>query len=158
MFISLEPFILALDTDTIDLSILSMNSAKGMRSFFRLRVEKSFILLHILWHFNWFWGDKNKVQPQPQTDNSTCPICAREEGIHWPTCPNDPAGPRPMTEEQIMAAALSDPDAQPLTEEDLKRMKPHKPHHMIEIREQLTDAVKTDDEPGRMKSKRLRKK
>lgn len=28
-----------------------------------------------------------------------------------------------MTEEEIHAAALSDPDAQPLTEEDFKRMK-----------------------------------
>jgi putative transcriptional regulator len=31
--------------------------------------------------------------------------------------------PRGMTEEEIMAAALSDPDAQPLTSEDMKRMK-----------------------------------
>ena len=30
---------------------------------------------------------------------------------------------RPMTEEAIHAAALSDPDEQPLTEEQLKRMK-----------------------------------
>lgn len=30
---------------------------------------------------------------------------------------------RPMTEDEIHAAALSDPDAQPLTEEQLKRMK-----------------------------------
>jgi putative transcriptional regulator len=30
---------------------------------------------------------------------------------------------RPMTEEEIEAAALSDPDAQPLTEEDFARMK-----------------------------------
>lgn len=30
---------------------------------------------------------------------------------------------RPMTEEEIRAAALSDPDAQPLTEEQLKKMK-----------------------------------
>ena len=30
---------------------------------------------------------------------------------------------RPMTEEKIHAAALADPDAQPLTEDDLKRMK-----------------------------------
>jgi putative transcriptional regulator len=30
---------------------------------------------------------------------------------------------RPMTEEEIEAAALSDPDAQPLTKEDLARMK-----------------------------------
>jgi putative transcriptional regulator len=36
-----------------------------------------------------------------------------------------PAQPssREMTEEEIMAAALSDPDAQPLTSEDMKRMK-----------------------------------
>ncbi len=31
--------------------------------------------------------------------------------------------PRRMTEEEIYAAALSDPDAQPLTEAELKRMK-----------------------------------
>ena len=30
---------------------------------------------------------------------------------------------RPMTDEEIEAAALSDPDAQPLTEEDFARMK-----------------------------------
>jgi putative transcriptional regulator len=30
---------------------------------------------------------------------------------------------RPMTEEEVMAAALSDPDAQPMTPEDFKRMK-----------------------------------
>ena len=30
---------------------------------------------------------------------------------------------RPMSEEEVHAAALSDPDAQPLTEEDFKRMK-----------------------------------
>jgi putative transcriptional regulator len=30
---------------------------------------------------------------------------------------------RPMTEEEVHAAALADPDAQPLTEEQLKRMK-----------------------------------
>ena len=30
---------------------------------------------------------------------------------------------RPMTEEEIMAAALSDPDAQPLSDADFKRMK-----------------------------------
>lgn len=30
---------------------------------------------------------------------------------------------RPMTEEEIVAAALSDPDAQPRTDADLKRMK-----------------------------------
>jgi len=30
---------------------------------------------------------------------------------------------RPMTNEEIEAAALSDPDAQPLTEADFKRMK-----------------------------------
>jgi putative transcriptional regulator len=33
------------------------------------------------------------------------------------------SSPREMTEEEIMAAALSDPDAQPLTSEDMKRMK-----------------------------------
>lgn len=31
--------------------------------------------------------------------------------------------PRPMTPEAVEAAALADPDAQPLTEADLKRMK-----------------------------------
>ena len=30
---------------------------------------------------------------------------------------------RPMTDDEVMAAALSDPDAQPLTADDLKRMK-----------------------------------
>ena len=30
---------------------------------------------------------------------------------------------RPMTEEEVMAAALSDPDAQPMTPEDFKRAK-----------------------------------
>ena len=30
---------------------------------------------------------------------------------------------RPMTDEEVLAAALSDPDAQPLTPEDFKRMK-----------------------------------
>ncbi len=30
---------------------------------------------------------------------------------------------RPMTEEEVMAAALSDPDAQPLTPDDFKRMR-----------------------------------
>jgi putative transcriptional regulator len=30
---------------------------------------------------------------------------------------------RPMTEEEVMAAALSDPDAQPMTPEDFKRLK-----------------------------------
>src|SRR5262245_58597832 len=30
---------------------------------------------------------------------------------------------RPMSDEEVMAAALSDPDAQPLTPADLKRMK-----------------------------------
>ena len=30
---------------------------------------------------------------------------------------------RPMTDEEVMAAALSDPDAQPLTPEDFKRMR-----------------------------------
>jgi putative transcriptional regulator len=35
-----------------------------------------------------------------------------------------PPGPlTPMTEEEIHAAALADPDAQPLTEEDFARMK-----------------------------------
>jgi putative transcriptional regulator len=29
---------------------------------------------------------------------------------------------RPMTDEEVMAAALSDPDAQPLTADDLKRL------------------------------------
>jgi putative transcriptional regulator len=43
-----------------------------------------------------------------------------------------PAQPssREMTEEEIMAAALSDPDAQPLTSEDMKRMK-SRPHAFI---------------------------
>ncbi len=31
---------------------------------------------------------------------------------------------RPLTEAEVEAAALSDPDAQPLSEEDLQRMKP----------------------------------
>ncbi len=31
---------------------------------------------------------------------------------------------RKMTEEEIHEAALSDPDAQPLTEEELKKLKP----------------------------------
>ena len=30
---------------------------------------------------------------------------------------------RPMTEEEVLSAALSDPDAQPLTPEDFKRMR-----------------------------------
>ena len=30
---------------------------------------------------------------------------------------------RPMTDDEVLAAALSDPDAQPLTPEDFKRMK-----------------------------------
>jgi len=30
---------------------------------------------------------------------------------------------RPMTDEEVMAAALDDPDAQPLTADDFKRMK-----------------------------------
>jgi putative transcriptional regulator len=30
---------------------------------------------------------------------------------------------RPMTAEEVMAAALSDPDAQPMTPDDFKRMK-----------------------------------
>ena len=30
---------------------------------------------------------------------------------------------RPMTDDEVMAAALSDPDAQPLSPADLKRMK-----------------------------------
>jgi hypothetical protein len=34
---------------------------------------------------------------------------------------------RPMTEEEIAAAALSDSDAQPLTDEQLARMKPAYP-------------------------------
>ncbi len=38
--------------------------------------------------------------------------------------PNQPLEPlRPMTDEEVLAAALSDPDAQPLTPEDFKRMK-----------------------------------
>src|SRR5829696_4439671 len=38
--------------------------------------------------------------------------------------PNKPLEPlRPMTDEEVLAAALSDPDAQPLTPEDFKRMK-----------------------------------
>src|SRR5580704_6442289 len=37
---------------------------------------------------------------------------------------NEPLEPlRPMTDDEVMAAALSDPDAQPLTAEDFKRMK-----------------------------------
>src|ERR1700693_3688243 len=37
---------------------------------------------------------------------------------------NQPLEPlRPMTDDEVMAAALSDPDAQPLTPEDFKRMK-----------------------------------
>ena len=35
--------------------------------------------------------------------------------------PLDPL--RPMTDDEVMAAALSDPDAQPLTPDDFKRMK-----------------------------------
>jgi hypothetical protein len=34
---------------------------------------------------------------------------------------------RDMTEEEIMAAALSDPDNLPLTEEELRRLRPRKP-------------------------------
>ncbi len=34
---------------------------------------------------------------------------------------------RKMTEEEIHEAALSDPDAQPLTEEELKKLKPVNP-------------------------------
>ena len=119
MFISLEPFVLALDSNTVDLSILSMTSAKGMRSLFRFRIEKELILLHLLWHFNWLWGETTK-----SNNTATCPTCAREGGIHWPTCPNDSAS---------------------------------KELHIIQIKQQLPEAVKTDDIPGRMKSNRVRR-
>jgi len=35
---------------------------------------------------------------------------------------------REITEEEVHEAALSDPDAQPLTEEELKQFKPVNPH------------------------------
>jgi len=43
-----------------------------------------------------------------------------------------------MTDEQILAAALADPDAQPLTEEQLARMKPFSPAKRVRMKLRLT--------------------
>jgi putative transcriptional regulator len=43
-----------------------------------------------------------------------------------------------MTDEEIHAAALSDPDAQPLTEEQLAEMKPFSPAKRVRMRLHLT--------------------
>jgi putative transcriptional regulator len=43
-----------------------------------------------------------------------------------------------MTDEQIHAAALADPDAQPLTEEQLAQMKPHSRVKLLRVRLHLT--------------------
>ncbi len=43
-----------------------------------------------------------------------------------------------MTDEEILAAALSDPDAQPLTEEQLARMKPFSPAKRLRMKLHLT--------------------
>lgn len=47
------PFVLSLNSNLIDFSILSITTEKGMRSLFRISVNESEFLLHILWHFNW---------------------------------------------------------------------------------------------------------
>jgi putative transcriptional regulator len=43
-----------------------------------------------------------------------------------------------MTDEEVHAAALSDPDAQPLTEEQLARMKPFSPAKRLRMKLHLT--------------------
>jgi putative transcriptional regulator len=43
-----------------------------------------------------------------------------------------------MTDEEVHAAALADPDAQPLTEEQLARMKPFSPAKRVRMKLRLT--------------------
>jgi hypothetical protein len=100
MFISFLPFILALESNSIDFSFLSISTPNGMRSLFRIKVNVNEFLIHIFWHFNWQWCKKN----------TNC-----------------------IEAESALATQA----------------------HMIELKQQLPEAVKTDD-IGRMKSSGIR--
>jgi len=61
------------------------------------------------------------------SDNKVIGTYKKSDGSTFTVSDDDYEEMRNMTDEEVHEAALSDPDAQPLTEEQLKKLKPVDP-------------------------------
>jgi putative transcriptional regulator len=81
---------------------------------------------------------KRTIKAKKLEDGTLVEILPSSETRPFPADQTDWAALRAMTDDEAYAAALADPDAQPLTEEQLNRRKPLPRVKLIRIRLRLT--------------------